>query len=583
MVSLSKENVNRLLGEGYSPKKVGEGSSFRIIPALSTNGSTQVDQMLAINRLNGFGSLYYFTKIALGRSRLTHKLHLPLCRQMEKTHLKDLWEIPRDHFKSTICSESLPMWWALPFTPEDTEIFHLLGYPESFIRFMHLMHDPATRTLLISENITNAAKLGSNIRRHFESNAIYRALYPETLPTPAETWTNFSLHVKRPAGSAPHGEGTFDFLGVGSALQSRHYIRHVQDDLIGIKSVESQSLMDKAIEYHQLTVGAFDSQDAEHINDEIVVGNRWTYHDLNSYIRENEPWFNIHSHSALGGCCPEHPEGEPIFPEEFSIKKLARIKERLKAYKFSCQFLNNPCAPEDADFQLDWMRYFEFFRLENGKYRIRHETFDGIARKDIDIHHLALAEITDPAHASGPGSGRCRHAVIVVGISDDNNFYLLDCWAKADTYDAYFNTIYRLADKWNIRKLGVETVAAQRYIAYHINYRNSISGRRLKIIELKGEVESPDGTVTRKKEFRIRNVLLPIFEEGRFWCQRSQAEFLGEYIAFPRGRFCDILDALAYAPQVLRTTSHAAEWPRWALANQERLEGLNRPYSVGVS
>ncbi|MDP2655818.1 MAG: hypothetical protein Q8P17_04880, partial [bacterium] len=133
-----------------------------------------------------------------------------------------------------------------------------------------------------------------------------------------------------------------------------------------------------------------------------------------------------------------------------------------------------------------------------------------------------------------------------------------------------------------IYKHGVETVAAQRYIAYHINYRNSQSGRRLKIVELKGEVEGPDGTITRKKEFRIRNVLLPIFEQGRFWCQRRHADFIGEYTSFPKGRFCDILDALAYAPQVLRGVSYSKDMPRWAEQNAQRLREVNKPYSVSA-
>jgi hypothetical protein len=568
-----------ILDSGYAPR---EDQSFRIIPIPQ---SIDAEQKLLIHRLNGFGSLYYFIKIVLGRSRLTSSFHLPLCRQMEATHLKDLWEIPRDHFKSTICGEGLPMWWALPFMPYDADSLRLLGYKNEFIAFMTLVHDSCTRTVLISENITNAAKLGSKIRWHFESNAAYRAIYPESLPTTRETWTSFSLQARRigSGSDAAHGEGTFDFLGVGSALQSRHYPRMIKDDLVGRKAIESISIMEKTIEYHKLSVGAFESMGAEHLNDEVVVGNRWDYHDLNSYIRENEPWFRIHSHSALGGCCPEHPENQPIFPEEFSAKKLEHRRRTLGAYLYSCQFLNNPCAPEDADFQPAWLRYYDFKRLEDGNRRIEHEVHDSMVRKDVDINHLAKVEITDPAHSGNASANRCRHAVIIVGVSDDNNYYLLDCWARSGSYDTYFDAIYKLADAWKIYRLGVETVAAQRYVAYHINYRNLQSGRRLKIIELKGEVEGPDGSITRKKEYRIRNVLGPIFEQGRFWVRRDQADFLGEFTTFPKGKFCDILDALAYSPQVLKGASHAKDMPRWARQNAERLAQLNQPYSVMVN
>jgi len=43
-----------------------------------------------------------------------------------------------------------------------------------------------------------------------------------------------------PGYKPPHGEGTYDFLGVGGALQSRHYNGIlIQDDLIGRKAIES--------------------------------------------------------------------------------------------------------------------------------------------------------------------------------------------------------------------------------------------------------------------------------------------------------------------------------------------------------
>ena len=553
---------------------------FRLIPI---EESSSAEAKLLTHRINSLGSLYYFAKVALRRNHLTPRLHLPVCLSFERSHLKDLYELPRDHFKTTICSEALPMWWALPFGNSDADLLSKLGYSAEFLAFMRRVHDSATRTLLVSETITNAAMLGSRTRRHFESNSVYRALFPETLPTTTETWTNFSLHCRRPQGGASHGEGTFDFIGVGSALQSRHYIRIVQDDLVGRKAVESQSVMDKTVDYHRLVVGAFESQDAIHENDELVVGNRWSYHDLNTFLREHEPWFRISSHSALGGCCPEHPPDTPIFPEMFSVEKLERIRRKLGSYNFSAQFLNNPAAPENAAFHPEWLRHFKLFTKPDGRLVVQHEVYDGSVRRDIEITHLGLAEVTDPAHAGNAGLGRCRHSVVVLGLSDDDHYYLLDCWASGAPYDDYFGKIYELADKWNIRKLGVETVAAQRFVAYHIDYRNRQANRYLKIIPLKGEVEGPDGTITRRKESRILTVLQPIFEEGRFWCQRHHMDFIGEYTTFPKGRFCDILDALAYAPQVLKSFAYSKFMPAWMASNRQRLQEMGKPYSVGVN
>jgi hypothetical protein len=207
--------------------------------------------------------------------------------------------------------------------------------------------------------------------------------------------------------------------------------------------------METSIEYHKLLVGAFDSQDAYHENNELVIGNRWSFHDLNSYIRENETWFNFHSHSALGGCCSLHPADTPIFPEEFSVEKLLRFKARLGSYHFSCQFLNNPCSPEDADFKPEWLKYFETYRDIDGRLTIKHEVDNGLVRKDLKVGHLSIAMAVDPNHSGNAAAGRCRHAIVVVGKVDSSTgddlgskFYLLDTWAAHATYDAFFDQVY---------------------------------------------------------------------------------------------------------------------------------------------
>ena len=531
--------------------------------------------------------MYYFIKVGLKRRRLTDTLHEPICRSLERDHIKDVYELPRDHFKSTICSEGMPIWRSLPFSDSDRNNFLKLGYSNEFIEWQSRVHRPDLRNLLVSENITNAAKLGSRISKHYESNSLFRGLFPEIIPTAAETWTGFSLHQRIPSyvtmHESGHGEGTFDFLGVGGALQSRHYNGLlVEDDLVGRKAVESPSIMEKTIEYHQLAPGAFENEDAEFENDELIVNNRWSYTDLSSHVREHEPWFRIVNHSALGGCCDQHPMDTPIFPEEFSFEKLMRLKERFGNYLFSCQFLNNPSAPENADFHEADLNYFTIETDEKGEKFIKHEVKNGILRKSFNPNRLNICLTTDPNHSGNSGFGRCRHSIVVLGLSAEGNYYLLDCWAQACNYDTYIAKIYELAGKWGLRKIGVESVAAQKYLIYHINYRNRLEGRFLKIVELKGEVDLGDGVLARKKEFRIRGILSPIVEAGKFHTQRKFQDFLGEFTGFPKGIYWDILDALAYAPNMLKMPHNFMQEMKWKAANAAGMRKIRTPYSIGA-
>jgi len=554
-------------------------------------------------RLNCLGSLYYFIKIALRRQKLTDQLHEPLCKFLEREKIKDLVEWPRDFYKTTIAVEGLPMWRTLPFTKNDEEDFIRLGYMPEFLRWLRLIHNPDSRNLVMSENITNAAKLGFRIRRHYESNDIYRGLFPETLPDSSCIWTNFSLHVKRssPTLKGAHGEGTFDFLGADSALQSRHYDGLiVQDDLVGRKAIESQSVMDKTIEGHSIVPAAFEHEDSRHDGNELVIGNRWGYNDLNSHIREHEPWFRVTSHSALGGCCDAHPMGVPIFPERFGLSKLEQLKKRFGSYNFSCQYLNNPCAPEDADFKEEWLNFFSLERASDGGLYIRHEVKDGVVRRDLHVSHLALAMVTDPNHSGNAAAGRCRHAILVVAMgwvagareredrsiekTEKCNYYLLETWAKASSYDTYYNQIYQMAKGWRIRKVGFENIAAQKYAIHHLEYLNRTQPWTIRVVPLKGEVEAPDGTMSRKKEWRIRSVVAPVAEEGRLWVQKgdvvNQLDFITEYTTFPKGRYCDQLDAFAYVPQMLKHPVAEHTHQAQLAANLERMRLVNAPYSV---
>jgi hypothetical protein len=562
-------------------------TSYRTIPLQGLKSDYEV---LRAMRLNCLGSLFYFIRTALRRKRLTESLHLPLCLTFEREHIKDAIEMPRDHFKSTCASEGLAMWRALPFTQQDVDDFYTLGYGDEWIRWMHKAHNPDSRNLLVSGNITNASKLGKKIRWHFESNSIYRGLFPETLPTTSCTWTDYSLHVNRPTGSAggAHGEGTFDFLGVGSAVQSRHYNGIViEDDLIGLKESESQTLMDKSIEYHQLLVGIFEAEDPNHELDELVIGNRWGYADLNSHLREHEPEFRFESHSALGGCCALHPLGKPIFPEEFSEEKLEKRRRRLGNYKFSCQFLNDPSAPEDAEFKEEWLRYFtlEKHPIDSTRFKIKREALNGIVLPDVRKSELAIAMVTDPNHSGNAAAGRCRHAIVVDAVNSAGDHFLLESWAANVGFDAYYDKIFEIAQRWGLHKIGVETIGAQVYIKNHIEFLCAIKGYSLRVEDLKGNVDLEDGSVAHAKRFRICGVIQPIAERHQLYVQRDASlSFINEYKTFSmkrNSRFVDQLDAFAYAPQLAHRPMDDRTHQELLAENQSQMNKVGQPYSHG--
>jgi hypothetical protein len=570
------------LGESFVPRSTI--LNYKLIPTKVLKGHAKVVAL----RANALMDLYYFSVVILKRSRFSknplraQNLHYVMCLTVMKDGLKEGIEIPRDHFKTEVYSVCFSMWRALPFGAAEEDFFAALGYSDLYIQWLRRAHSQDIRILIVNETIKNAIKIGTRIENHYVNNELFRELFFDILPTEKETWTADSFHQRRtPAGSG-QGEGTFDFLGVGGALQSRHYNLCIQDDLVGREARKSVIVMADTIDYHQVLVGATDNEvdNPGRDFDEIVVGNRWSHDDLNSHIRREELYFSWVTHSALGGCCSLHPFGEPIFSEAFTKEKLLRWKRRLGSYHFSCQFLNYPIDPTKAKFNLSDFRYFHFERVTGAacipkdlpwdkiqeighpqQYRIaiRHHVAEGDVEKDVFPRYLDRALIVDPRHGdedlvSTRGTGmRCRHAIVVVGAQSEpiRRIYLLDQWAKACGTDQLVAQIFKLAIKWKLQKIHVEAVASQKFLLYHLNYfmnENKTEHPELRGIEII-PLKTPQSVDAK---FERIDSSIPMVERHEVWLDvdncadfRDEAEKYGQ-----QKTTIDLLDVFGYVQQV---------------------------------
>jgi hypothetical protein len=557
---------------------------------LTDSMSTSVKK--AAVRLNAMGSLFWFSKYVLMHNRLSPNFHGLLCRDLEHDSLRLALEVPRDHFKTTLASVSCPMWWALPFNDDDEELMRKLGYGDPWIRWMRRAHYSSTRTMIASEVLGNARKIGAKISGHYESNALFRMLFPEIIPKKTDKWNQDSMTQNR-LDNEYHGEGTFDFIGVKGALQSRHYDRQVIDDPVGEKAINSDLVMDTTIQWIQKLPGAFDSDpnDPNRMADQLFIGNRWSNRDVGTWLRKNVSGMRFVTHDAEGGCCAEHVAGTPIFPEEFTMEKLAEIRSIFGSYYYAAQYRNNPIDPEAVRFKSSWLRRFTINAFDVGGVSIAnsqqfvstrnpadvlkmhekeemagavpqrlvkaicHETQSGEVLDDIRAGQLERVAILDPNH-SGEG-GRSRHAIVVLGMYNNppqpRRIYLLDVWAGSTTFDTMIEKLIGtkeghrgLALKWKVHHIYLESEVAgqQGWLRFFQDrVRNMGAQASFTVRGLKTD-RSAGG-----KDKRIIG-MEAIYENGLFWVPRTGAEqFLQEYETFPNGSTKDILDVIGYSPQ----------------------------------
>ena len=269
---------------------------------------------------------------------------------------------------TSLASECWPIWRSMRVTDKDIEYIQNLrkekdiyDYSDDFLRYLRRVHNPNHCFLIASSNLVNAKRILRRIRQHWENRQMLRTCFPEMLPRAVAgkdsakrydgKWGEEALSINR--SDRGRGESTYECIGVDGALQSRHYEHLILDDLIGKEAIESALVMERAIEWFKLLPGVYESYEPGFPGDELVIGNRWAFSDLNSWIREEQKDYVFHRRCALE--CPRCGSdtrladfteyralcgcGEPctpIYPEQFNLKGLYDIYQREGGYNFSC-------------------------------------------------------------------------------------------------------------------------------------------------------------------------------------------------------------------------------------------------------
>jgi hypothetical protein len=519
-------------------------------------------------RLNALGSLFFFNNYVLRKTRLA-KLHWQMCQSVEKEDLHLVLEEPMGHFKTTI-GIGLSMWWALPFTERDEFLMRSLGYDDGWIRWMKLAHNQNTRTLVTHEIEGRAIDMGKEVDEHYQQNDRFRYVFEDILPKNTATWNDHSKFQRRVKGAAniDATTGTFEYRGVGQALQGVHPDSTIQDDNMGRAAQESMlhgdgRVLEALIRWHRQLTTRLDTAafDASSVGRQLVIGNRWGHSDLNSWIKANQLQFQFETHSAEGGCCKLHRAGEPIFPEEWSMKRLAGKRADIGTYDYAHFYLNQSILPEECIFKPEWLKYYRFKQSRpdldladlRNQLLIEHEVYNGQTVVDVPCGVLHRRMIVDLNHAKK--KSRCEHVILVVGWNpEDDRLYILEVWAENAPYSTLVDKYYEIGHRWGMREAYLETVAAQNLMKFYLDERNAREQRPIYVNEL------PYDNSENAKRNRIE-AEEPMFKNGQVWLHRSQTKFLAQYNSYPAG-LLDILDTFGYVPQTLSVVrdKNAMKW-----------------------
>ena len=284
-------------------------------------------------------SLYVFCKSICGFSKFVSHLHLPLCRWLQQsTPHKRILLMPRSTFKTSMV-RGLGMW---------ITIQQPYGNP-----YFPGRDGRDLRILYAAENEKRAVSRITWIRRQYENNALFRALWPghvwQSGDKDASIWTLSRFALPR---REDYPEATFEAAGVDSGSTGGHYDITVKDDLIGERCLKQPELIGSAINWWQTSHSLFDDEAVDY---DFVLGTRWKTEDIYSWIFENEHDYDARIYSAINRPLDLPPSGHPdkllLFPERLSREMLGELKRKY-GQLYYLNYENEPFSGGNAAFTM---------------------------------------------------------------------------------------------------------------------------------------------------------------------------------------------------------------------------------------
>lgn len=395
--------------------------------------------------------------------------------------------MPPRHGKSMLASEYFPAW--------------------------YLGHHPDHQVMHASYSQELVDQFGRKVRNQLR-DGLYLAVFPGTvLSEDSQAANKFSTA----AG------GNYFAVGVGGSATGRGAHLLLIDDPIKDRLDADSERMRIALKDWYTSVAYTRLMPGGAV---VVIQTRWHEDDLMGWLQlehGHEGWEVIDMPAWDDN---ENPK-VALWPESYPIERLKQIRATLPPRDWEALFMQRPREGTGAAFKRSWLQFY-----------------------DMAVNHKAMYRImlVDPATAQPSRVNNDFTSIWVVGLGEDENYYVLDMVRDRLNLTERTEAVFRLHRKWKPGQVRYERYGMMADVEHIRNEMNRRS-YRFALTEVGGAT---------KKEDRIKR-LIPIFQQGRVWLpqelqyttsagkQRDLVhDFIEEeYLSFPVGRHDDMLDALS--------------------------------------
>lgn len=444
----------------------------------------------------GRDDLLYLSREILGYGEMDVEVHGKLVEVLTDGKKRKLILLPRGSFKSSLGTISY-----------------------SIYRFLK---NPNIRILIDSEVLENAQKFLNQVKKHLrEPN--FTVLYGDLLSKDhRETAREFTLTSRTDKNLK---EPTVYATGVGTVNVGMHYDLIIADDLHSEKNVATKEQIDKVISHYRLLLSLLEPD-----GQLIVIGTRWHFYDLYSYLLEDEgaekaPNWEVYIEKAI------REDKTLFFPKRLTREYLKEQREAQGSYLFSCQYLNEPVSEETQCFKKEFFKYW-------GK--------DGELSPEVDGKRILLNIYVLIDRAFSTKGSADYTGVVVVGVSSSGSIYVLEAERRKCGLQELADITFGFMGKYGynrIRGVGLETINWEEAEAF---FKEQMKKRK-KYFILSRLI--PDRGMS--KSGRIETALAARYANGVIYHRRRMVDFEDELLRFPVGTHDDLIDAFAYIVQMM--------------------------------
>jgi len=411
--------------------------------------------------------------------------HLEAVERGEITRL--MITMPPRHGKSMLASEFFPAW-------------YLGRNPDHYVV-----------TATYAQEL--ADDFGRKVKNQIEDSG-FKAIFPGVgLADDSKSAKRF--HIEGELGGIEHAtsqRGAFYAVGVGGPLTGRGaHLLLIDDPVKNREDAESELIRKKTKDWYTSTAYTRLMPGGR----VVVIQTRWHEDDLSGWLQaehEHEGWVVLDLPAISD-------DGKALWPEQYDIEALERIKRALPPRDWSALYQQRP-TPEEGDyFKAEWFR----------------------SATPPPTEQLSIYGASDYAVTSNGGDFTVH---VVVGIDGDGRMWLMDLWRGQKSADVWIEAWCDLVLKWEPIGWAEETGQIRAGVGPFLDKR----AREREAYCYREQFPTRGDKAVRAQSIRGRMAMNGLFVPNDApW----KSDLISECLRFPAGVHDDQVDALGLAGQLL--------------------------------